>query len=150
MSFLELSNVIKDYKSDEESFVQQEDPGETRYLGEQRTEPGLRLIPIVRKDQENRQYGHQEIVVRNERILIGKRKGESDVILDSPTVSRTHAFLERKDGNYYVCDLNSKNGTFCNGERLLPQEKRKIEQEDLISFAELEYRAVLYSESDSA
>lgn len=137
------------YKKESRDAVSEQDPGETRYLGEIRQIPELRLIPVVNKENNSRKLLHPEIVVRNESLLIGKRKGESDIILDSPTVSRTHAMLERNGDMYYVCDLNSKNGTFCNGERLIPQEKCRIQQEDLIAFAELEYRAVLYSSNDS-
>lgn len=126
-----------------------EDPGETRYLGEQKQESELHLIPVAGKESANRGTVHPEIVMRSEPLLIGKRKGESDIILDSPTVSRTHAILERKGSMYYLCDLNSKNGTFCNGERLLPQEKHNIVQDDRIAFAELEYRAVIYSSAES-
>lgn len=126
-----------------------EDPGETRYLGEQKQESELHLIPVAGKETGNRGSVHPEIVMRSEPLLIGKRKGESDIILDSPTVSRTHAILERKGGMYYLCDLNSKNGTFCNGERLLPQVKHNIVQDDRIAFADLEYRAVIYSSEDS-
>ena len=143
--------MYEEYRNDEKQRTQEpqdEEPGETRYLGKTEARTELRLIPAAGKESGKWKFGYQEIVVREEAVLIGKRKGESDVILDSPTVSRTHALLERKGSSYYVCDLNSKNGTFCNGERILPQEKRKIENEDLISFAELEYRAVIYSESD--
>ncbi len=76
-------------------------------------------------------------------VYVGKIQGESDVILDSPTVSRRHARLECRDGVYYVKDLNSRNGTFCNGRRLRPQEQCQFGQGDEISFAEIGYRAVL-------
>lgn len=75
-------------------------------------------------------------------VYVGKIKGESDVILDSPTVSRRHARLECRDGVCYVKDLNSRNGTFCNGRRLRPQEQCRFEQGDEIAFAEISYRAV--------
>ena len=148
-SFSEKNYSEKNYENDSQTVVMEQDPGETRYLGERKQIPELRLIPAVKKENGGGKAHYPEIVVRNESLLIGKRKGESDIILDSPTVSRTHAMLERKGDMYYICDLNSKNGTFCNGERLMPQEKRRIQQEDLIAFAELEYRAVLYSLSDS-
>ena len=137
-------------ENEKTAILREETPGETVYLGENKKISGLRLIPVAGKKKEGDMYEYQEIAAGNEPVLIGKRKGESDVILNSPAVSRTHALLERRSGNYYVCDLNSKNGTFCNGERLMPQEWRKIESEDLIAFADLEYRAVLYSMSDSA
>ena len=85
----------------------------------------------------------QDIFVGSSPVYVGKVKGESDVILDSPTVSRRHARLECREGVYYVKDLNSRNGTFCNGRRLRPQEQCQFVQGDEISFAEIGYRAVL-------
>ena len=85
----------------------------------------------------------QDIYVGSSPVYVGKIKGESDVILDSPTVSRRHARLECHDGVGYVKDLNSRNGTFCNGRRLRPQEQCQFAQGDEISFAEIGYRAVL-------
>lgn len=76
-------------------------------------------------------------------VYVGKIRGESDIILDSPTVSRRHARLECRGGVCYVKDLNSRNGTFCNGRRLRPQEQCQFGQGDEISFAEIGYRAVL-------
>lgn len=85
----------------------------------------------------------QDIYVGASPVYVGKIRGESDVILDSPTVSRRHARLECRDGVCYVKDLNSRNGTFCNGRRLRPQEQCRFGQGDEISFAEIGYRAVL-------
>ncbi len=85
----------------------------------------------------------QDIYVGASPVYVGKIKGESDVILDSPTVSRRHARLECRDGVCYVKDLNSRNGTFCNGRRLRPQEQCRFAQGDEISFAEIGYRAVV-------
>ena len=41
------------------------------------------------------------------------------MVVDEPSVSRTHARLEpRPDGVYRIVDLGSSNGTFVNGVRL--------------------------------
>lgn len=85
----------------------------------------------------------EDICIGTEPVYVGKIKGESDVILDSPTVSRRHARLECRDGIYYVKDLNSRNGTFCNGTRLKPQEQCAFTQGDEIVFADVQYRAIL-------
>ena len=83
---------------------------------------------------------YPDIFIGQNDISIGKIKGESDIILDSPTVSRIHARLMNRGGQYFIKDLNSRNGTFCNGDRLHPQEERQITSGDIISFAEIEYR----------
>ena len=49
-----------------------------------------------------------------ERLLIG-RHPSCDVVLWSPNVSRRHARLQFRDGNWILRDLESTNGTHVNG-----------------------------------
>lgn len=65
-------------------------------------------------------------------ITIGKRKEEADVVLEDMSVSRLHARIIQEKEKYYIEDLNSTNGTFKNGLRLQPYEKRELEAEDEI------------------
>ncbi len=102
---------------------------------------GLRLIP------EARQYGSRdglcpEIMPGNAPLYIGKRAGDADIILHSPAVSRIHARVMCREGMYFVKDMNSRNGTFCNGRKLHPQEEREITEGDQITFADIRYYAV--------
>ncbi|MBD2354946.1 FHA domain-containing protein [Tolypothrix sp. FACHB-123] len=46
--------------------------------------------------------------------IIG-RSPDSDVVLDSPDVSRVHGKFFIQSGNYYFCDLGSRNGSIING-----------------------------------
>ncbi len=121
--------------------------GETQCLTSVPEQSGLRLVCICAGAAGP--VG-QDIFVGAEPVYVGKIKGESDVILDSPTVSRRHARLECRDGVCYVRDLNSRNGTFCNGRRLRPQEQCQFAQGDEISFAEIGYRVVLSAASSQA
>ena len=52
-----------------------------------------------------------------------------DVVIRDASISRLHAKLIY-DGEYYLEDMNSTNGTFKNGLRLLPYEKRLLEPGD--------------------
>ena len=67
-----------------------------------------------------------------EPIVIGKKKEESDIIIDNSTISRIHARISYEEGNYMLEDLNSTNGTFKNGLRLRPYERRKLMEGDEI------------------
>jgi hypothetical protein len=53
-------------------------------------------------------------------IVIGK---SSDVQLDlqDESVALLHAMIEERDGEYFVSDLGSQNGTFLNGNRILEE-----------------------------
>jgi hypothetical protein len=51
------------------------------------------------------------------RLTIGRRP-DSDVFLDDVTVSRDHAILVRRGGDYYLDDCGSLNGTYVNRQRI--------------------------------
>lgn len=63
-------------------------------------------------------------------LSLGKKKEEVDVVLEDSSVSRIHARIIREGAEYYLEDLNSTNGTFKNGLRLQPYEKRKLDTGD--------------------
>ncbi len=48
-------------------------------------------------------------------VTTAGRNPQSDVFLDDVTVSRKHAAFERRDGDFFVRDLGSLNGTYVNG-----------------------------------
>jgi len=60
----------------------------------------------------------QRWTIQNEEMVIG-RGGECDLVLPERQVSREHIRIYRgTDGNYYMEDLNSKNGTWLNGKQV--------------------------------
>ena len=60
--------------------------------------------------------GSQFLVEKD--VTTAGRHPESDIFLDDITVSRRHAEVRRKDGNFFVHDLGSLNGTYVNRERV--------------------------------
>lgn len=97
-----------------------------------------KTIYIEEDGQEERPHrlfstdGNIHVQLDKSVFTIGKKKGESDLVLEDMSVSRLHArILQEKDG-VYLEDMNSTNGTFKNGLRLQPYEKRKLEREDEI------------------
>jgi hypothetical protein len=55
--------------------------------------------------------------LERDRMTIGRRP-DSDVFLDDVTVSRDHALLVRRNGEVYLDDLGSLNGTYVNRRRI--------------------------------
>ena len=51
------------------------------------------------------------IYLQEELTVIGKMETAADAVIDLPTVSRIHAKIRKRDGEYYLTDLNSRNGT---------------------------------------
>lgn len=60
----------------------------------------------------------QRWIIRENQLVIG-RGGECDLVLPERQVSREHIRIFRgEDGNYYLEDLDSKNGTWVNGKQV--------------------------------
>jgi methylglyoxal synthase len=55
------------------------------------------------------------LVTRIQNECIIGRSPESGLVLDSPDVSRMHGKFLLENGNYYFCDLGSRNGSLING-----------------------------------
>lgn len=72
-------------------------------------------------------------------FYIGSLNGYVDYVIGDDTVSRFHAKLFLRDGEVYLMDLNSTNGTRVNDRILDLQEEVKLSQGDCVSFAEVEY-----------
>jgi hypothetical protein len=51
------------------------------------------------------------------RSIVGSSR-ESDLVVDDPSVSRTHLLLEQLGGAWFIEDLGSRNGTYLNGQRV--------------------------------
>jgi pSer/pThr/pTyr-binding forkhead associated (FHA) protein len=63
-------------------------------------------------------------------IIIG-RSENANIFLDDITVSREHAKITKEnDGNFYIKDLNSMNGTYVNLENVI--ETQKLNNEDIV------------------
>lgn len=75
--------------------------------------------------------------LNGETYTIGKKKGEVDLVLEDFSVSRMHARISRENDNVYLEDLNSTNGTYKNGLRMQPYEKRRLEEGDEIKIGKV-------------
>lgn len=62
--------------------------------------------------------GGRKLPITHWENVIGRSK-HSDVVIDFPTVSRSHAVLTRyDDGSWTVADADSKDGVYVNGKRI--------------------------------
>lgn len=79
------------------------------------------------------------IYLQEEITVIGKLSTAADAVVPLPTVSRLHAKIRRKDGEYYLTDLNSRNGTSVNGQLLKEDEEYCLKNEDQVDLAQARY-----------
>lgn len=73
-------------------------------------------------------------------LTVGKMKEKAEILLKDSSVSRIHARFLLAEGRVAVTDLNSRNGTFVNGERLKIGEIRCLKKGDSIRFGRIELR----------
>lgn len=71
----------------------------------------------------------KEFEIQEDLITLG-REATNKLVVADPSVSRQHAWVERKEDGYYLIDKNSSNGTFINGKKVSQQ---KLVHNDKIS-----------------
>ncbi|MCD7981732.1 MAG: FHA domain-containing protein [Clostridiales bacterium] len=71
---------------------------------------------------------------------IGQKRGAVDyVVSDNPVVSRLHADILTEQGDCYIRDHHSKNGTFVNGTRLEADQRIRLKDGDRFVLANEEF-----------
>ena len=82
---------------------------------------------------------YEDICVTKKMTRIGYGP-DADIQIQADTISQLHARIDHDGEIYYIEDLNSTNGTFVNDEPLAYKERRKLNSNDMIRFADVRYR----------
>lgn len=69
-------------------------------------------------------------------VTVGRSVGENRLSIAEPSVSRTHAKLEQRDGAWFVCDLDSSNGTYVDEERV---EQASLKENSRLRFGNVSF-----------
>lgn len=88
-------------------------------------------------------WHREEIKIRKSPFFIGKDRGKADGILADGEVSRVHAKIVMEENKAVIIDQESTNGTFINGSRVVPWERRRIMDGDRIGISSVCYRVEL-------
>jgi hypothetical protein len=88
--------------------------------------------------------------VNTEQIDLVIGRGEADISIDHPAISRAHARLQRDTQSMTLSDLGSSNGTFIRGIPCLPGEIMFIEAEDEIFLGDVGFRISVLSKEVEA
>ncbi len=84
-----------------------------------------------------------EVATLGEAVILG-RHTSADVVLDDAGVSRQHVRIERIGEEYFVIDLNSRNGTFLRGKSVV---REMIHDGDILQLGpRVSFRFVLVDE----
>ena len=79
-------------------------------------------------------------------FLIGRDDGSADGVITlefSRAVSRRHCLITRMNNKYFVQDLKSVNHTLVNGIMIPPYELTELENNDILSVADIEFRVTV-------
>ena len=139
-------------------------PGENEKLAEIKM-PGITHIPVfsgflkeeesecgptvLLTEAENRkkppsltwkEHGNsRKYTLEKETVLIGKLKSVTDICLEDPSVSRIHIRIQKDGEEYYMTDLNSRNGTYLNGDLAEPEHRYSLRDGDKIKTGNTEF-----------
>ena len=123
---------------------------------------GEKRKPIFREESEKTDYGETVVLsagqlkgpsslvskepgefatifLEQELTVIGKMENAADAVIPLATVSRVHARIRKIEEEYFLADLNSRNGTSVNGRILKGNEEYQLQDEDEVDFAEARY-----------
>lgn len=116
-----------------EEGICQEESSYTVFLGEQ-SEPKALTGMLEYTGAEDR----PALVISKTPYHVGSRS-DADGVIDKKSISRLHARITKEKDEYFIEDLNSKNGTWVNGELLNYLDKVRLVTGMKITFAREEY-----------
>ncbi len=90
--------------------------------------------------------GRQRVDPRTGRAYQKKGEKKPDLSIAVNNVSHTHAMFTKKDGQWYVTDQTSLNGTYVNEEKLVPGKDTALKEGDIVRFADEEYEYKVITE----
>ena len=92
----------------------------------------LEVIPL------SPEHSAARFLLRGSTTRIG-RSFESEVYIDNPAFSRTHATITLENGSYWLRDAGSLNGTTVNGRKLVRGQAIHLNNEDRIEIGDVRF-----------
>ena len=114
--------------------------GETTVLVNGQLPGQNQMIPLL-----IRRKGNEKISLNKPVFRIGKERSYADYFIgDNTAISRSHANIVSRDGEYYLVDTNSTNHTFLNGQMIQSNVETKLAHGDTIRLANEDFEFKLY------
>lgn len=86
---------------------------------------------LVAKSKE----ASSDILIKSFPYYIGKDKNRNQLILKENSVSRFHGVLTMKEGEVFLTDIGSTNGTYVNGQKLEHNQPVPVNNSDELAFS---------------
>jgi len=98
----------------------------------------IRILIYIIKDGR-KEISQEMEIIKNQKYTIGRSKKEADIAINDKLLSRKHAeFVYYDNKTIMVKDLDSRNGTYLNKERISPLKETFFNIKDVISFGSLD------------
>ncbi len=82
-------------------------------------------------------FNNQRHIVDKDKFIIGRGSTMTDLTIRDGNISRKHAAVIYRNGDYYIKDLDSTNGIDYKGERI---DSKKVEEGDIFHICDYELR----------
>ena len=132
-----IKNTVSQYRSmplDETTILSEDNLNDTVFLGFNTKAPYL---------QGMRDGVLEEISIKKPSFFIGRLSEQVDYVSSNNAIGKVHAEIISRNGSYYIKDMNSRNGTFINGERIDSNQEYEIKNDDKIMLANSEFTFVV-------
>ena len=71
-----------------------------------------------------------QLLLNTPEFTLGKSDSCDGILAFNDEISREHCKILQREGQYYIVDLNSTNGTYLNDEMLVPNQEYPIQPGD--------------------
>lgn len=109
------------------------------------THPTVLLAELTRPPEGILRYEGKgpckDLAIEGDSLVIGSGE-DCGGYIPSTTVSRRHARVSKKEGIYFIEDLNSSNGTYVGGELLNYKTKMSLQKNEIVIFADEKFRFI--------
>lgn len=132
---LSLEDVYNKSRSPESASISKQQSGQ-EYAMQQSALSGIKLVAMNAPQ-------HFEIVIDRDNMLLGKKQELVDAVIPfNNMISRRHCRIVRVNGDFYISDEGSANGTYVNQMRVEKGQQHLINKGDVIRMADSDFQIV--------
>lgn len=162
LSLIELSEHILLFEQENGSLAENDIPAENGIAGKNQTlaggmpEKGAEYIfsfyqanaLSARTETLYKKALPEQFICSEGKYPVGRREGSAFYLLPQ-RISREHAEIEIIEGQVYITDRDSRNGTFVNERKLAAHVRTHLKSGDIVSFADISYQLRINSTGKS-
>ncbi|MGM0379614.1 MAG: FHA domain-containing protein [Bacillota bacterium] len=87
-------------------------------------------------------HNNKKIIIDQDQFIIGRDFNKSDYQINDPSISLLNTEILKKDGNFFIRDLNSTNGTILNNRKLESNNLNKLYSKDIFKVSNHKFKYI--------